>query len=358
MCHLVDRLAEAEQLNERRATGERDRCPLIAAGTRDGLQARKRPTQSRHVERPRRDLGVHPGFRIHLNDTGRMFDVYAADIDSWTADRGRHTELTFQAVDDPFEELIVLAPECHRHLLCIPRDADVLAAARECLEPGNKALAGGRCRWRHRDEHQRQGVARRRVLARHCDSPIAINRSTMSAGSGESIMLVSPTSRIRLRNCRAGDDEGHEEVGASRAPEGRVRQATTRGIISHGQVGESGIVLRSVGTEGGTITLTSARTDLEVTPGTRLRYSFRSHPSVGVGAEFTIGDSGVLRHVRTETAYKHWVRARLGTPGADAATGTFLFEAAGAGSSTLKVLETFRGATEREITYTITVVKR
>jgi hypothetical protein len=89
--------------------------------------------------------------------------------------------------------------------------------------------------------------------------------------------------------------------------------------------------------------------------GTVLRYSFKSHASVGYGAEFEIGDPAVLKHLRTDMAYKNPENMKNGMTGGDAATGTFVFEAIAPGTSTLRVIESFRGDPESEPEFTITV---
>ncbi|HLT41018.1 MAG TPA: hypothetical protein VK034_32295, partial [Enhygromyxa sp.] len=96
---------------------------------------------------------------------------------------------------------------------------------------------------------------------------------------------------------------------------------------------------------------------VEVTVGTTLLYSFRSHASVGLGARQTVADAAVVKHFRTDTDYEQTEAERKGKTGADAATGTFVFEAVAPGRSTLKVLETFRGKTELERDYKITVIE-
>lgn len=105
----------------------------------------------------------------------------------------------------------------------------------------------------------------------------------------------------------------------------------------------------------GAMKLSHFETTLTIKTGTTLSYSFKSHASVGYGAEFEIGDPNVLRHLRTDTDYEQSEQERAGKTGADAATGTFVFEAAAPGTSTLKVAEKFRGSTELEVNYTITV---
>ena len=95
--------------------------------------------------------------------------------------------------------------------------------------------------------------------------------------------------------------------------------------------------------------------DVAVTVGTTLRYSFKSHASVGYGASQSVGDAAVVRYLRTDEAYQQSEEQRAGKPGSDAATGTFVFEAVGVGTTTLQVDEQFRGTVETSTTFTITV---
>ncbi len=94
---------------------------------------------------------------------------------------------------------------------------------------------------------------------------------------------------------------------------------------------------------------------LSVSVGATLTYSFKSHASVGLGATQEIADQGVIRYVRTDTAFEQSEAERVGKTGADAATGTFVFEAVGPGTTTLTINEQFRGSTEVGSTFTITV---
>lgn len=108
--------------------------------------------------------------------------------------------------------------------------------------------------------------------------------------------------------------------------------------------------------ERGPIQLSHFETTLTVETGTELRYSFKSHASVGFGAQFEVGNPAVLEHVRTDTQYEQSEEDRAGKTGADAATSTFVFTAKSPGSSTLKVTELFRGDPQLALEYAITVV--
>lgn len=104
------------------------------------------------------------------------------------------------------------------------------------------------------------------------------------------------------------------------------------------------------------IQLSQFETTLTVETGTELHYSFKSHGSVGFGADFEVGDPTVLEHVRTDIAYEQSEQERAGKTGADAATETFVFTAKAPGTSTLKITELFRGDPQLALEYTITVV--
>lgn len=104
------------------------------------------------------------------------------------------------------------------------------------------------------------------------------------------------------------------------------------------------------------VELGPGQTAITVAPGTVLRYSFKSYASVGYGAEYELDDSGAVVYVRTDTDYEQTEAERAGKTGADAATGTFVFEAREVGTASLQVRALFRGTVESEAEYTITVV--
>ena len=104
------------------------------------------------------------------------------------------------------------------------------------------------------------------------------------------------------------------------------------------------------------IQLSQAETKIEVETGTELRYSFKSHASVGVGAKFEIADPSVLEHLRTDMEYAQSEEERAGKDGADAATATYVFKAKSAGSSSLKITEHLRGKPQQELEFSIKVV--
>jgi hypothetical protein len=108
--------------------------------------------------------------------------------------------------------------------------------------------------------------------------------------------------------------------------------------------------------EGQIVKLSQVETTLTVKTGTQLHYSYKSHASVGYGAKFEIGNPAVLEHLRTDMAYEQSEEERADKDGADKATGTFVFTAKSAGSSTLEVRELFRGDPELELEYAITVI--
>lgn len=105
---------------------------------------------------------------------------------------------------------------------------------------------------------------------------------------------------------------------------------------------------------GSIITLEPFVTEVRAPLGATLRWSFRSHGSVGYGASHAIGDEAVVRYRETLTEYEQSEVDRA-KPGGDAATGIFVFEAVGVGTTTLRVDNEFRGTVEQSTTYTITV---
>lgn len=103
------------------------------------------------------------------------------------------------------------------------------------------------------------------------------------------------------------------------------------------------------------VVLTPFEQKVSVAVGTSLRYSFKSHGSVGYGANQACSDEAVVRYVRTDTVYEQSEAERAGKTGADAATGTFVFEAVAPGTATVTIDEVFRGTTEQSYTFTIVV---
>jgi hypothetical protein len=103
------------------------------------------------------------------------------------------------------------------------------------------------------------------------------------------------------------------------------------------------------------VVLSPLEPQVGVAVGTTLHYTFKSHGSVGYGANQRSSDETVVRYVRTDTAYEQSEADRAGKTGADAATGTFVFEAVAPGIATLTIEEVFRGTVEQSTTFTITV---
>src|SRR5690606_29379999 len=106
------------------------------------------------------------------------------------------------------------------------------------------------------------------------------------------------------------------------------------------------------------VTLSPLEQEVSVAVGTTLLYSYRSHASVGLGAMQTVADPAVVKYVRTDMKYEQSEADREGKTGADAATGTFVFEAVAAGTTTVTIEEMMRGTVEQSSTFTITVTDR
>jgi hypothetical protein len=106
------------------------------------------------------------------------------------------------------------------------------------------------------------------------------------------------------------------------------------------------------------VKLSPLEKDVSVVVGGTLLYSFKSHASVGYGATQQVTDPAVVKYVRTDTAYEQSEAERAGKTGADAATGTFVFEAVAPGNTTVTVEEQFRGTVEQSTTFTITVTEK
>jgi hypothetical protein len=95
---------------------------------------------------------------------------------------------------------------------------------------------------------------------------------------------------------------------------------------------------------------------VEVSVGTELTFSFSQHGSVGRYAEHEEADPAVVRFSREDMKFHHPERVKAGMAGADAATGTYVFEAVAPGTATVTIRDMFRGTAEN--TYTFTVVVR
>lgn len=108
-------------------------------------------------------------------------------------------------------------------------------------------------------------------------------------------------------------------------------------------------------TDAKVVELSPLEPQVRVATGATLQYAFKSHASVGYGANQTCSDEAVVRYVRTDMAYQQPETEQGRPPGGDAATGTFVFEAVAPGTATVTVEEVFRGTVERSTTFTIVV---
>jgi hypothetical protein len=113
---------------------------------------------------------------------------------------------------------------------------------------------------------------------------------------------------------------------------------------------------KAVAPAGGEVAITPTDTEVTVELGATLTWSFKSHASVGIGADAAIADPSVLELVRTDTNYEQPGPDR--PPGGDAATGVFVLETRAAGTTTVTFREMFRGEVEREQVVTVTVVAK
>jgi hypothetical protein len=90
--------------------------------------------------------------------------------------------------------------------------------------------------------------------------------------------------------------------------------------------------------------------------GTKIEYSYKSHPSVGYAATQAVDGAGVVKFLRNDIKLDRPAPAGgVVAPGGDGGTGTFVFEAVGKGKATITIEEQFRGKTEHASTFTITV---
>jgi hypothetical protein len=91
--------------------------------------------------------------------------------------------------------------------------------------------------------------------------------------------------------------------------------------------------------------------------GDRFYYQFHRHGSVGEDAQFTIGDSSIVAHEKTETEYLYPENLKKpGWTGGDAERGMWFFKALRTGQTTLAIEELFRFEIESRCTINILVV--
>ncbi|KIG19272.1 hypothetical protein DB30_03828 [Enhygromyxa salina] len=105
------------------------------------------------------------------------------------------------------------------------------------------------------------------------------------------------------------------------------------------------------------ITLGDLQTEITAPVGAELYYAYPDHASVGYGAVFEVEDPQIIQHLRTDVAFEQSKADRAGKTGADKATGTFVFKAVAPGTTGLRITRKFRGETEYEAAFTITVVE-
>jgi len=86
-------------------------------------------------------------------------------------------------------------------------------------------------------------------------------------------------------------------------------------------------------------------------------YSFKKHESVGFTAEYTIDDQSILQCIDTKIEYHNPQRMKQDMPGADSATGTFIFKAVKEGTTILTVKHLYRGTLENEVKINVIVSK-
>lgn len=95
---------------------------------------------------------------------------------------------------------------------------------------------------------------------------------------------------------------------------------------------------------------------LKLSVGNEFYYQFSRHGSVGIDAEFEIGENSVIAHTDTETEYLHPEHMKKpGWTGGDAEKGKWFFKALKAGGTTLKINTMFRFEVESSCTISIIV---
>lgn len=95
--------------------------------------------------------------------------------------------------------------------------------------------------------------------------------------------------------------------------------------------------------------------EITLAPGRRMFYEYPLHLSVGVACRYVIEDDTIVKLAENKEVYKQ--PERLGMPGADAATGTFVFEAINPGRTVVMLQHLFRGGIEKEIRVNVVVAE-
>ena len=95
------------------------------------------------------------------------------------------------------------------------------------------------------------------------------------------------------------------------------------------------------------------KTDYKIKVGQKISYSYKEHGSVGISAEYDLSDASVLVFKDKIREFKNQNNAQY--PGGDEAVITLIFEGGQTGSSNLKITNLFRGKTENEFKFKITV---
>ena len=95
------------------------------------------------------------------------------------------------------------------------------------------------------------------------------------------------------------------------------------------------------------------KSDYKIKVGQKISYSYKEHGSVGISAEYDLSDASVLVFKDKIREFKNPNNAQY--PGGDEAVITLVFEGGKPGTSNLKITNLFRGKTENELKFKITV---
>lgn len=93
--------------------------------------------------------------------------------------------------------------------------------------------------------------------------------------------------------------------------------------------------------------------DYKIKVGQKISYSYKEHGSVGISAEYDLSDASVLVFKDKIREFKNPNNAQY--RGGDESVITLIFEGGKPGSSNLKITNLFRGKTEDEFKFKITV---
>lgn len=111
----------------------------------------------------------------------------------------------------------------------------------------------------------------------------------------------------------------------------------------------------SANNQKGMIKIATLDKEVALKVGQKAYINMSIHGSVGVNAEVYSNDEEIFKLVDTQFKYDNESKSDM--PGGDGGTETYIFEALKEGTTTLQVIEEFRGEVTQESNITIVVMK-